>query len=324
MSQPDEAPSLDLLVLGDVNPDVIVSGVGPTIRFGQVEDVVEHAGLVLGGSGAIVAMGAARLGMRVGLCAVVGDDDAGVLVVQQLIERGVDVTHVASTDQAPTGMTVVLDRSGDRAVLTSLGTIPLLSPALLDELGDRPARHVHVASYQLMSREYRAALPDALRRWRDHGVSTSLDPNWDPAGAWDLESVLAQTDVFLPNEAELTAIAGTTIVDRAMQALAALGCDIVVKRGTSGAAALVDGTVYRLTRTPPVDFVDAVGAGDSFDAGYLTARLNGAAVPAALAQAVVVGTLSTAATGGTGAQPEQSEVEPWVRRLAPMVVEEEP
>jgi sugar/nucleoside kinase (ribokinase family) len=324
VSVEETPPPLDLLVVGDVNPDVVVSGVGAQIRFGQVEEVVEHAALVLGGSGAIVAMGAARLGLRVGLCAVVGTDDAAALVLQQLVERGVDVAHIASTTSAPTGMTVILDRAGDRAVLTSLGSIPLLSPELLDELGDVPARHVHVASFQLMSREYRAALPGVLRRWRDHGVTTSLDPNWDPQGAWDLETVLAQTDVFLPNEAELAAIGGTPIVDRAMQAVAALGCDVVVKRGTGGAAALVDGTVFRLSRTPPVDFVDAVGAGDSFDAGYLCARITGADVATSLATAVVTGTLSTAATGGTDAQPDRSEVEPWVHRLAPMVTQEEP
>lgn len=109
--EPDE-PVLDLLVLGDVNPDVIVSGVGPQISYGQVETVVDHAGLVLGGSGAIVAMGAARLGLRVGLSAVIGDDDAGALVLHQLIERGVDVAHVVRTRDVPTGLTVILDRSG--------------------------------------------------------------------------------------------------------------------------------------------------------------------------------------------------------------------
>jgi len=314
----DLACDLDLLVLGEVNPDVIVSAPGLEVRFGQVEQVVDRAAFVLGGSGAIVAMGAARLGLRAGLCAVVGHDDLGALMVGSLVERGVDVEHVGSVSGVATGLTVVLDRGGDRAVLTAPGAIAQLSPDDVDALPDRPARHVHVASYYLMSPLYRAALPNALRRFREAGVTTSLDTNWDPHETWDLGDVLAHTDVFLPNENELTAVAGTPLVDRAMGVLAGLGCDVVVKRGKHGGAARVGGRGYRLTRTPPVEFVDAVGAGDTFDAGWLAGRLTGRDPATSLTMAVVAGTLSTAAPGGTTAQPELSEVEPWLRTLRPV------
>lgn len=304
--------TLDLLVLGDANPDVLVSGVGPEVRFGQAEAVVDSAALVLGGSGAITAVGAARLGLSVGLCAVVGRDDLGALVTHQLAEAAVSLDTLHVHPSAPTGLSVVLLRADDRATLTAPGTIAALSPEDLTALPDRPARHVHVASFHLMSEEYRAALPGQLHRFRAAGVTTSLDPNWDPSARWDLDAVLAEVDLLLPNEAELLALTGTGIVDAGCEQLADRGCDVAVKRGEKGGLALVDGLTFRVLRPPPVRFVDAVGAGDSFDAGFLAGRLTGRDPGMSLAMAVVAGTLSTAAVGGTAGQPELADVEPWL------------
>jgi len=306
---------LDLLVLGDVNPDVIVSDPGLQPQFGQVEQLVDSASLVLGGSGAITAVGAARLGLRVGICGVVGADDLGRLMIVQLTDAGGDLTHLSTDPSRPTGMSVILNRGDDRAVLTATGTISALGPDDLDALPDRPARHVHAASYYLMSSQFRDALPETFHRFRAAGVTTSLDTNWDPEERWDLTAVLAETDYFLPNEVELTAIARSPILDRAVDQLGESGCSVVVKRGDRGGVARVDGTGMTVLRTPPVDFVDAVGAGDTFNGGFLAGLLLGRGPAAALAMAVIAGTLSTSATGGTGGQPPLSEVEGWLRSV---------
>jgi sugar/nucleoside kinase (ribokinase family) len=311
---------LDLLVLGDANPDVIVSSPDLDVQFGQVEQLVDSAALVLGGSGAITAMGAARLGLRVGLCAVVGDDDLGRLMIVTLAEAGVDLTHLEVDPTTPTGMSVVLNRGDDRAVLTASGTISALSGGHLDALRDAPARHVHAASYYLMSDDFRAALPDTFARFRAAGTTTSLDTNWDPSQQWDVARLLAATDVFLPNEAELTAIAGSPILDRALEVVADLGCSVVAKRGDRGGVARVGDRICRAVRTPPVEYVDAVGAGDSFDAGFLAGRLLGRGVADSLAMGVVAGTLSTGAAGGTAAQATLDEVDALLRTVP---VEEE-
>ncbi len=303
---------LDLLVVGDVNPDVIVAAPGLIPEFGQVEQLVDSASLVMGGSAAITAVGAARLGLRVGLCGVVGGDDLGQLMMVRLTEARVDLQHLRVDAYAPTGMSVILNRGDDRAVLTASGTIPALSPDDLGALPDRPARHVHCASYYLMSDAFRDALPAAFGRFRRAGATTSLDTNWDPYQRWDLSALLAETDVFLPNEAELTAIARSPILDRAIEVVSENGCDVVVKRGPQGAVARIAGQNFRVHRAPPVDFVDAVGAGDSFDAGFLTGRILGRDPGRCLAMAVIAGTLSTASTGGTDAQPTTDEVEIWM------------
>jgi sugar/nucleoside kinase (ribokinase family) len=310
---------LDLLVLGDANPDVIVSSLDLQPRFGQVEQLVESGTLVMGGSGAITAVGAARLGLRVGLCAVVGDDDLGQLMAARLARAGVDLTHLVVDPDRPTGMSVILNRGVDRAVLTAPGTIPALSPDHLASLPARPARHVHASSYYLMSQGYRDALPDALAGFRASGATTSVDTNWDPEERWDLGAVLAQCDTFLPNEAELLAVTGSPDVGGALEVAGAAGCDVVVKQGARGGVARTPDATYRTLRTPVVEYVDAVGAGDTFDAGFLAGRLSGRDMATSLAMAVLAGSLSTTASGGTSAQPSLAEVE---ARLGEVDVEE--
>lgn len=311
---------LDLLVVGDANPDVIVSAPDLEPRFGQAEQLVDSASLVVGGSGAITAMGAARLGLGVGLCAVVGNDDLGRLMTVKLAEAGVDLEHLVVDAHRPTGMSVILNRGDDRAVLTASGTISALTSDDLLALPDRPARHVHAASFYLMSPDFRDALPPAFARFRSAGATTSVDTNWDPSERWDVEALLRETDVFLPNEAELTAITRSPILDRALELAAELGCDVAVKRGERGGVARVDDVTYRAMRTPAVDYVDAVGAGDSFDAGFLAGRLGGRDVGLSLAMAVIAGSLSTSRPGGTDGQPSMDEVEGWLRSVP---VEEE-
>ena len=85
----------DLLVLGDANPDLVLTGdVEPA--FGQAERLVDDAHLTVGGSGAIVACGAARLGLRVGFCGVVGDDLFGRFLRDELERRGVEALAVVA------------------------------------------------------------------------------------------------------------------------------------------------------------------------------------------------------------------------------------
>ena len=74
------AADLDLLVLGDANPDLVLHGGDVVPAFGQAEHLVDDARLTIGGSGAILACGAARLGLRAAIAAVVGDDLFGRFV----------------------------------------------------------------------------------------------------------------------------------------------------------------------------------------------------------------------------------------------------
>src|SRR5512140_2053101 len=124
-----EAPAgrdIDVLVLGEINPDVIVRAADPTPAFGQVERFVDSIDLVIGSSSAIFACGAARLGLRTAFVGVVGDDPMGRLMLDAMRARGIDVAGCRVARAVPTGATVILTSGRDRAILTAPGTVPLL------------------------------------------------------------------------------------------------------------------------------------------------------------------------------------------------------
>jgi ribokinase len=317
---------LDVLVVGDANPDLVLRGdVRP--RFGQEEQLLDAADLVLGGSAAITAAGCARLGLRTGLLSAVGADVFGAFVRERLTERGVELLTPRSPGATPTGLSVILSDPGDRAILTLPGTIPALTPAdVTDELL-ASARHVHVASLFLQPR-LRDGLAGVFTRARRLGVSTSLDTNWDPTGRWAaLEEILAVTDVFLPNAAELLAVTGGRPADAdgpdraravagAAARLVAGGTAVVLKDGAHGGRAWWPGGDCAAPGLP-VDVVDTTGAGDSFNAGFLAARLAGRDIPDAVAWAARAGSLSTRAAGGTAAQATIDELTPSIRGRHP-------
>ncbi|WP_433510869.1 carbohydrate kinase family protein [Nonomuraea sp. CA-143628] len=305
----------DLLVIGDANPDVILGPLDAPLAFEQREQLVGAGALTLGGSAAIMACGAARLGLRVAFAGRVGDDDAGRYVRDVLNARGVDTEALRVDPALSTPVTVVLTRDGgDRAILTAPGTLAATDGDDVPESLLAATRHVHAASYFLMP-GLAKALPGLLRTARAHGATTSLDTNDDPSGLWDpsgLAAVLAETDILLPNAHEARHLARSQddslegALEGAAAALAARGPLVVVKNGADGALCH-DGHTLVTTRGITVTPVDAVGAGDSFDAGFIAAILAGLPPARALDLAAVCGALSTRAQGGTPAQPTWDE-----------------
>ena len=297
----------DLVVLGDVNPDVVVQGDEVVPAFGQAERIVDRIHLTIGGSGAILACGACRLGLRVALVGVVGDDLFGRFMREQLAAAGVDTSGLAIDPQRPTGATVVLSQPGDRAMLTAMGTISTAEPG---SLGDGPlhnTRHIHVGSY-FLQHALVPLLPDLFGQARDRGVSTSIDPNWDPSGNWDggLHALLGLTDVFLPNEMEAARLAGTSDLQQALETLGRLSSTVVIKMGADGAIATAAGVKIKAGALP-VSVIDTTGAGDSFDAGFLAGFLAGEPLERSVALGNACGAISTRAPGGTDAQPTMPE-----------------
>ena len=336
MSEPGSATrDIDLLVAGEVNPDVVVTDPDPRPVFGQHERFVEGIRLAIGSSSVIAACGAARLGLRVAFAGVVGDDALGRFMLDAIRDRGLDISACRVHPDLPTGATVVLGNGTDRAILTSRGTIGELlaadvPPALLAR-----ARHVHVGSWFLQAAAW-PELASLVRAARAAGCTTSVDPNWDPSGEWDqgLAGVAAGLDLLLPNAAEACRMARLDDPASAALALAtgaALGTGgepgtsgdpgtgptVVVKLGADGAlAATPEGEVVRVPALRVVP-LDTTGAGDSFDAGFLAAWLDGRPLEACLRFAVACGSLSTLGVGGTDAQPTRAEVDAALRDTAP-------
>jgi sugar/nucleoside kinase (ribokinase family) len=308
---------LDLIVVGEINPDIVVRAQDPRPVFGQVERWVDSIDLVVGSSAVIFACGAVRLGLRTAFVGLVGDDAFGRFMLSEMTARGIVPDAIQVRGDVPTGATVLLSAPGDRAILTAPGSIPLLrTEDVPRELFGR-ARHLHVGSVFMLD-TLRPELAGLLAEARLAGLTTSIDTNWDPTEEWDggLAAILAQADVFLPNAAEAMRISGQADPAAAALALVAAGPGIVaVKLGAEGGlAAAADGTLHRRPALP-VTPIDTVGAGDSFDAGFLAGWLGGRSLPDALALAVACGSLSTLGLGGTAAQPTLAEADDAVRSM---------
>jgi len=306
VTEREEARGVDLVVVGDCNPDVLVLGGDVTPSFGQQEKLVESISIVVGGSAAITAVAAARLGLSVELVAAVGADPAGQFMLRELSREGVGTAAIAVRGDVPTGMTVALSRGTDRAILTALGAVASLTTRDVPTALLARARHVHICSYFLLEHSLGPGLAAMLAAARAAGATTSLDTNWDPAGKWGdghLPATLAQTDVLLPNETEALRIAGEPTLQAAAGALAAQGPRLVVKLGERGVLC-VAGPVWHRAELPPVTPVDATGAGDCFNAGLIGGLLRGLALPEAAALGCAVGALSTRAAGGTASCPD--------------------
>lgn len=295
----------DVLVAGEINPDLILSGdVEPS--FGQVEKLVETAMLTIGSSSVIFACGAARLGLKVAFIGLCGDDVFGRFMLEEMQKHEVDIGNVISVPGGSTGLSVILNRGTDRAILTHPGLIPALKAEDVSDELLRQARHLHVASYFLQI-ALQPGLPRLFARARSLGLITSLDTNYDPSEEWaGFDELLAVTSVFLPNEAEACSLTRVEDVDIASLKLAGKVGTLAIKLGADGALGVRYNQRVRVSSIP-VKVVDTVGAGDSFDAGFIYGYLQGWPLEKILHVATICGALSTRKAGGTTAQATLEE-----------------
>lgn len=266
----------DVITFSDMCVDLIISGAGAVPRFGQVEQLVDDYTLELGGSCNLFACQCARLGLRAAVLGRLGVDPFGELALRRLNELGVDTRHVIIDPALKTGIGVALCPPGDRAILTYTGTIDGVYPQDITDSVLASTRHVHHASHYLHTR-LQGSIAEIFQRAHRLGASTSLDTNWDPAEGWDgdVKNILRHTDLFMPNAEEALRISGRdTLAEAAMHFLGWGARVIVVKVGAKGARAYTEaGCVSRSVK--PASGGDSIGAGDSFDAGFLAAWLRG-------------------------------------------------
>jgi len=297
--------SFDILVAGEINPDLILAG-NVIPEFGQVEKLVDSATLAIGSSSAIFACGAARLGLKVAFIGLCGADAFGRFMLDEMQKRDVDVSNVIVRPDGQTGLSVILNRTADRAILTHPGLMSALRASDIPDSLLTSARHLHVASYFLQT-GLQPDLPALFRRARALGLTTSLDTNYDPAEKWlGFDELLSVTNVFLPNETESRSLTGVEDVNEAAARLGRRVELAAIKLGADGALGVRQSQAVRVP-SMPVKVVDTVGAGDSFDAGFIYGYLHGWTLEKSLRLGVVCGGLSTQRAGGTNGQPTLKE-----------------
>jgi sugar/nucleoside kinase (ribokinase family) len=294
-------PRFDVTIAGELNLDLILYGL-PEQLEPERELLADRMTLTLGSSSAIVAHNLSALGSLVGFQSRIGDDPLGRISLERLQESGVDVSKVRVVPAATTtGLTVILHHAQWRNILTYAGTIAELrwDDLDLDYLSD--SRHFHFSSYYLQ-KLLRPRVVELFQFLKSKGLTISLDTNDDPDDRWEggLLDVLRHVDIFLPNEREACKATGTEDLDDAIGKLSELVPLLVVKLGRKGALAQKGSERFTATSAEVVP-VDPVGAGDSFDAGFLHEYLRGADLQTCLSAGNLAGALSTTRPGGTEA-----------------------
>jgi sugar/nucleoside kinase (ribokinase family) len=304
--------SLDVCVIGEINLDLILYGLPKELQP-EREILADGFRLTLGSSSAIFAHNLSALGTRVGMISKIGTDPLGKIALDRLVEGGVDVSRVRTSSDTPTGVTVILAQPTSRFILTYPGTMFELSYDDLDVDYIFSARHLHLSSF-FLHRALRPRIADIFRAARSRGLTTSLDTNDDPEDKWDdnLSEVLRSTDILFVNEREAKKIAGNADLHSALVKLTQIAHLVVVKLGPHGAIARRGSSEWRCPGVT-VDVIDTVGAGDTFDAGYIHRFLQGADRDACLSYANAVGALSTTKQGGTEAFRDRSSAAQFFR-----------
>ncbi len=294
-------PRFDVTIAGEINLDLILYGLPEQMPV-ERELLASGFQVTLGSSSAIVAHNLASLGLKVGFVTRVGSDELGKLALERLAESGVDLSEVqSSVGPLGTGVTVLLPHGKERHILTYLGTMAEMTTKDLPMEYLTSSRHFHLSSLYLQ-RGLQPGLAGLLQQLKLAGLTISVDTNDDPDDTWGgvLDEILDFVDILLPSESELIRMAGASTLEQALEIVGRRVPVIVVKCGSNGAL-VQDGTIRQHVPGVSVVPVDTIGAGDSFNAGFLSAYLRGASLIEAARVGNITGALSTLASGGTEA-----------------------
>ncbi len=290
----------NILVVGELNIDLILNDIRGVPVVGT-EIMAGDMNITLGSSSAIFAANIAMLGINTSFCGMLGKDSFGKFILEELNRKHVNTDYITQSVDDKTGLTVVMNYSQDRAMVTYGGAMETFSLAHIPE-DLSPFSHLHVSSY-FLHKALKADIPALFKKAKENGLTTSLDLQWDPENEWMFlfEECLPYVDVFLPNETEILLLTKLSSIEDAAIKLAPFANLIIIKRGTKGALAYDKGNFIA---SPPMlhnNFIDAIGAGDSFNAGFISRYLKGNPLENCLRFANLCGAINTTAAGGTAA-----------------------
>jgi sugar/nucleoside kinase (ribokinase family) len=303
----------DISVVGELNLDLVLYGLPGRMELDR-EHLASNLSITLGSSSAIFAHNFALLGNGVAFHSAIGEDPFGELCLTRLAESGVDLSAVRRFPGKQTGLTVILPQPEKRFILTYPGVMAEMRFEDLDIARILEARHLHLSSY-FLQQALRSRVPDLFRIAKEAELSTSLDTNDDPDDRWerDVLDVLPWVDVLLPNEREACRLAGVDDSQLALELLAEKVPLVIMKRGEKGAIARRGSETFEAS-SPKITAVDTIGAGDSFDAGFLHQFIRGEKIEECLKYGNLTGALSTTRSGGTEAFRDAAHRETFLSR----------
>ncbi len=291
----------DVLVVGELNIDLILNKIEKFPEMGK-EVIAREMKQTLGSSSAIFANNLSILGSKVTFLGKVGFDSYAAQISDSLKASGVDVAQILKSASHLTGLTVAFNYDNDRAMVTYPGAMNDLT---LKDISDdilKTASHLHVSSIFLQE-GLKPDVVELFRRAKNLRLTTSIDPQWDPNEKWDLDlkALLPNVDVFLPNETEIRKLTGTGTIEEAINKIKPYCKVVVIKNGTKGAIMWDKATIVTKPAYLNNNVVDAIGAGDSFNAGFISKFIKHRPLEECLDFGALMGAVNTTAAGGTGA-----------------------
>lgn len=299
----DMDKSCEVTALGELNVDIILNDIDGFPEMGK-EKFAGKMTVALGSSTAIFAANVACLGARTAFAGMVGRDSFGSLVSESLRAKGVDTRFLIESPDYATGATLVMSYDEDRANLTYQGAMDHMG---FDDLNPdifRESRHIHISSVFMQS-ALRRDFSRIFEAAESGGVTLSMDTQWDPKEEWDFDcaAILPHVDVFMPNETELKAITRTDDLSGAISRIRPYLRQVaVIKCGSRGSILVKkDGEVSEMPSFLNSHVVDSIGAGDSFNAGFIYGYVKGMSLSECQRLGNLTGAVNTTAAGGTGA-----------------------
>lgn len=292
----------DVLVAGELNVDIILNHLNKFPEMGK-EVLAEQMTITLGSSSAIFASNLSVLGTRVAFAGALAKDQFGNQILSSLREKGVVTDHIVFTKDRSTGATIALNFDEDRAMITYPGAMSVFSLEDVPEKLFSESKHLHVSSI-FLSVKLKEQVCKLFRKAKSFGLTTSLDPQWDPEEQWDIDfkSLLPDVDVFLPNESELLALTGSVSTEEAVKKIQGYSNNIlIVKSGRNGAFLWKGEESIHQPAFLNEKVADSIGAGDSFDAGFIHQFIQGKSLRQCLEFAALTGAINTTRAGGTTA-----------------------
>jgi sugar/nucleoside kinase (ribokinase family) len=288
----------DVLVVGDLNVDLIMNKINKMPQIGE-EQRADEMDLVMGGSTAIFACNIAKLGSKTEFMCKLGDDSFGRFLLKEMELNHVNTDSIIIDPGLRTGATIIFFIENDRMMVTYPGAMEHLAAAEISDKILGSARHIHTSAI-FFQPGLKNGLESLFQRAKKSGLTTSMDTQWDPEEKWDLdlENVLPHLDFFLPNEDEFIRLAGKPDLDSALESLAHYQTCFIIKRGIKGALMFHNGEKTIVEALPVPEIADTIGAGDSFNAGFIHAFLHGKDLETSLKEGNRTAAVSTTAAGG--------------------------
>jgi sugar/nucleoside kinase (ribokinase family) len=300
--------STGVIVVGELNVDLILNNIDGYPEIGK-EKIADQMTLTLGSSSAIFASNLSSLGAEVSFLGMIGNDQFGDLCLKSLKLKKVNTDLIIRSDELKTGATIILNYDEDRAMVTHPGAMDHLKLSDIPFEDLKSARHLHLSSIFLQP-GLKPDLLDIFKKAKEVGLTTSLDVQWDPHEKWDipLRELLPFVDIFLPNKQELAFLTGKENYNDALDSIKDVANIVALKLGSAGSVCMSEGKITHMDPFLNEEVVDAIGAGDSFNAGFISKYIQDSPVEICQKFGNLTGAVSTTAAGGTTAFQNMEQV----------------